>query len=146
MLLSPPLPPGQRTQGESVGTPASHSMGLPQRPPSWCVSWPCARCRSRAGACQCGSVPRLPCPYLGRRAAGTQLCSLPRQHQCLVGITKHQRGPRDLPEVSQGVCSRAKVQAPTQPAPGKHRATLVPAKRHQPSQCVGERGDAGLGL
>lgn len=86
-----------------------------------------------------------PCPYLKCGAAGTQLCSWPGQPQRLAGIMKHQRGPRDLPEVPLGACSRAKVQAPTQPAPGECRATLVPAKQHQPSQCTGERGDTGVG-
>lgn len=73
-------------------------------------------------------------------------CNWPGRPQHLAGITKHQRGPGDLPKVPGEVCSRAKAQDPTQPAPGKCRATLVPAKCHQPSQHTRERGDANLGL
>lgn len=43
MPLSPPLPPRQRTQGQTADLPNPRSTWLPQRPPSWCVSRSCAQ-------------------------------------------------------------------------------------------------------
>lgn len=79
-----------------------------------------------------------PSPHLQCGGAGSQLCSWPRQPPCFAGITKYQRGPKDLPKVPLGVCSTAKLQVLCD--------TASAGKQSHPSPCISLNSAWGSGV